>query len=132
MFDCLTEPYAPFDNCVVYRFNNYFIAYRWSAKPNVFDSRLRPWYIQAATCSKDVVILSDISGSMYGMHQSISSLVMRSLLMTFNNDDSINIIYFNTTTFYIVPCFTELLVQVISTKHYNYFLCTIYLNKFTF
>lgn len=80
----------------------------------MFDARLRPWYIQAATCSKDVVILLDTSGSMYGMHQLISQLVIKSLLKTFNNDDSINIIFFNTTFAYLVPCFKELLVQVIT------------------
>lgn len=79
----------------------------------MFDTRLQPWYIQAATCSKDVVILLDISGSMYGMHQSISQLVVKSMLKTFNNDDSINIISFNTNFFYLVPCFKDLLVQVI-------------------
>lgn len=79
----------------------------------MFDTRLRPWYIQAATCSKDVVILLDTSGSMYGMHQLISQLVIKSLLKTFNNDDSVNIIFFNTTFSYLVPCFKDLLVQVI-------------------
>lgn len=86
----------------------------------MFDTRLQPWYIQAATCSKDVVILLDISGSMNGMHQSISQLVVKSLLKTFNNDDSINIISFNTSYYYLVPCFKELLVQVIQIKNtYN-------------
>lgn len=50
---------------------------------------------------------------MYGMHQSISQLVIKSLLMTFNNDDSINIIFFNTSFAYLVTCFKEILVQVI-------------------
>jgi len=90
-----------------------FLAMRWPANPSVFDVRLRPWYIQAATCSKDVVILLDVSGSMNGMHQSISQLVIKSLLKTFNNDDSINIIFFNTGFTYLVTCFKELLVQVI-------------------
>jgi len=89
-----------------------FLAYRWSAKPSLFDTRIQPWYIQAATCSKDVVILLDISGSMYGMHQAISQIVVKSLLKTFNNDDSINIISFNSTFYYLVPCFEKLLVQV--------------------
>lgn len=91
-----------------------FSAIRWSAKPSVFDTRLRTWYIQAATCSKDAVILLDISGSMYGMHQSISQLVIKSLLKTFNNDDSINIIFFNTSFAYLVTCFKDTLVQVIT------------------
>ncbi|VVC42026.1 Hypothetical protein CINCED_3A004436 [Cinara cedri] len=92
-------------------FMRHYPALRWPAKPSVFDARLRPWYIQAATCSKDAVILLDISGSMNGMHQSISQLVIKSLLKTFNNDDSINIIFFNSTFFYLVTCFEQQLIQ---------------------
>eukprot|EP00102_Acyrthosiphon_pisum_P023352 XP_016660562.1 PREDICTED: voltage-dependent calcium channel subunit alpha-2/delta-3-like [Acyrthosiphon pisum] len=58
----------------------HYPAIRWSAKPSVFDTRLRPWYIQPASCSKDVVILLDISISVSGMLQSISQLVIKSLL----------------------------------------------------
>lgn len=95
----------------------------------MFDTRLRPWYIQAATCSKDVVILLDTSGSMNGMHQAISQLVIKSLLKTFNNDDSINIIFFNTTFTYLVPCFKEILIQVsniIILYFIKYYLCIIH------
>ncbi|CAI6363760.1 unnamed protein product [Macrosiphum euphorbiae] len=101
-------------------FMRHYPAIRWSAKPSVFDTRLRPWYIQAATCSKDVVILLDISGSMSGMHQSISQLVIKSLLKTFNNDDSINIIFFNTGFTYLVTCFKELLVQATPENLYTF------------
>ncbi|XP_050425404.1 voltage-dependent calcium channel subunit alpha-2/delta-3 isoform X2 [Adelges cooleyi] len=92
-------------------FMRHYPAIRWSSKPSVFDTRLRPWYIQAATCSKDAVILLDISGSMSGMHQTIAQLVIKTLLRTFNNDDSINIIFFNTVFTYLVPCFENILVQ---------------------
>ncbi|XP_025207776.1 voltage-dependent calcium channel subunit alpha-2/delta-3 isoform X2 [Melanaphis sacchari] len=101
-------------------FMRHYPAIRWSAKPSVFDTRLRPWYIQAATCSKDVVILLDISGSMNGMHQSISQLVIKSLLKTFNNDDSINIIFFNTVFTYLVTCFKEILVQATPENLYTF------------
>lgn len=96
-------------------FDIYFLilAKRWSSKPSVFDTRLRPWYIQAATCSKDVVILLDISGSMSGMHLTIAQLVIKTVLRTFNNDDSFNIIFFNTGFNYLVPCFKNILIQVL-------------------
>ncbi|XP_050525107.1 voltage-dependent calcium channel subunit alpha-2/delta-3 isoform X2 [Daktulosphaira vitifoliae] len=92
-------------------FMRHYPAKRWFSKPSVFDTRLRPWYIQAATCSKDVVILLDISGSMFGMHLTIAQLVIKTVLRTFNNDDSFNIIFFNTGFTYLVPCFKNILVQ---------------------
>ena len=36
-----------------------------------YDCRLRNWFIEATTCSKDMVILMDISGSMTGFGKTI-------------------------------------------------------------
>lgn len=41
---------------------------------DIYDCRVRSWFIEAATCSKDMVILMDTSGSMTGMGKTIGEL----------------------------------------------------------
>ncbi|XP_015836573.2 voltage-dependent calcium channel subunit alpha-2/delta-3 [Tribolium castaneum] len=91
----------------------HYPAKKW---PNIekdeFDCRVRTWYIEAATCTKDVIILVDNSGSMDGMGRHIASLTVNTILDTFSNNDYINILYYsNQTTNYTIPCFRNLLVQ---------------------
>lgn len=86
---------------------------QWKEENDIYDCRKAPWFIEASTCSKEVVILFDRSGSMKGMSDSIAKLAVTQILSTFSNNDFVNIIGFNTSTFQMVPCFPmDLLVQV--------------------
>ncbi|KAL1493158.1 hypothetical protein ABEB36_011269 [Hypothenemus hampei] len=95
----------------------HYPAMRWidkkngEIKPNLFDCRIRTWFIEAATCTKDVVILIDNSGSMNGMGKHIGSLTAYSILDTFSNNDYVNVLNYSETTEYIIPCFTNQLIQ---------------------
>lgn len=91
------------------------VAFHWKPDPDKFDCRRQIWYIQAATCSKEVVILIDNSGTMYGMRNTIAQLTVDSLLQTFSNNDYINIFrLFEDNVTALVPCFEDTLIQVIS------------------
>ena len=82
-------------------------------QPDKYDCRRRIWYIQAATCSKEVVILIDNSGTMYGMRNTIAQLTVDYLLQTFSNNDYISIFRLtNENVTGLVKCFEDTLIQV--------------------
>ncbi|XP_043273929.1 voltage-dependent calcium channel subunit alpha-2/delta-3 isoform X2 [Venturia canescens] len=76
-----------------------------------YDCRTRSWFIEAATCSKDVVILVDVSGSMEGMGRTIAIATVSSILDTLSNNDFVTILQYTNETDEIVPCFKDKLIQ---------------------
>ncbi|KRT83163.1 VWA domain-containing protein [Oryctes borbonicus] len=76
-----------------------------------FDCRVRTWYIEAATCTKDLVILVDSSGSMLGMNKHIASMTVYTILKTLSNNDYVNILNYSLNVNYTVPCFQDKLIQ---------------------
>ncbi|XP_045110032.1 voltage-dependent calcium channel subunit alpha-2/delta-3-like isoform X17 [Portunus trituberculatus] len=79
--------------------------------PDLYDARLRSWYIQAASSPKDMVILLDVSGSMTGLRKEIAIHVVLNILETLNENDFVNIFNFSTETTELVSCFNDSLVQ---------------------
>lgn len=96
----------------------FFSAIKWPPvdgmpeKSSFYDFRTSSWYIDAATSSKDVVILIDSSSSMSSSQRDIARAIANSILDTLGNNDFVNIFRFSETTEEIVPCFKDLLVQV--------------------
>nr|XP_022916420.1 voltage-dependent calcium channel subunit alpha-2/delta-4 [Onthophagus taurus] len=94
----------------------HYPAKKWIYDENtdIFDCRIRTWYIEATTCTKDVVILLDNSGSMEGMNSHIASLTVYSILDTLSNNDYINIMSYSQGFNYTVPCFEGLMMKATS------------------
>nr|XP_029712886.1 LOW QUALITY PROTEIN: voltage-dependent calcium channel subunit alpha-2/delta-3-like [Aedes albopictus] len=78
---------------------------------DTFDCRKRSWYIETATCSKDIVILLDNSGSMTGYRNYIAQLTVKSVLDTFSNNDFINIYKYSNDVDPLIDCFSDMLIQ---------------------
>jgi len=88
----------------------------WPDKPDkpedLYDCRMRPWYVEAAASPKDILILVDNSGSMMGQSKIIARHVINTLLDTLSVNDFVNVLVFSNVTNEVVPCFKGLLVQV--------------------
>lgn len=64
-----------------------FPATKWKFDPvDLYDCRLRSWYIQAANSPKDMVILIDNSGSMTGQRKDIARHVVSIYITNITQD----------------------------------------------
>ncbi|XP_054709494.1 voltage-dependent calcium channel subunit alpha-2/delta-3-like [Uloborus diversus] len=90
-----------------------FPATKWEVPegPDMYDCRMRPWYIQGAASAKDIVILLDGSGSMTGLRKEIARNVVLNILETLSDNDFVNILRFSENVKSVVPCFENTLVQ---------------------
>ncbi|GFY46451.1 hypothetical protein TNIN_133223 [Trichonephila inaurata madagascariensis] len=88
-------------------------AIKWRAPvgPDMYDCRMRPWYIQGAASAKDIVILLDGSGSMTGLRKEIARNVVLNILETLSDNDFVTILRFSENVKSVVPCFENTLVQ---------------------
>ncbi|XP_076233881.1 ca[2+] channel Muscle-specific alpha2/delta subunit isoform X2 [Calliopsis andreniformis] len=78
---------------------------------DIYDCRVRSWFIEAATCSKDMVILMDTSGSMTGMGKTIARSTVNAILDTLSNNDFMTVLSYTNETYDVVPCFKDMLIQ---------------------
>lgn len=80
---------------------------------NIYDFRSSSWYVNAATSPKDVVILIDNSGSMTGKRAMLARATTESILDTLSDNDFVNVYKFSDYTEETVPCYKDILLQVI-------------------
>ncbi|KAI8121434.1 Voltage-dependent calcium channel subunit alpha-2/delta-3 [Lucilia cuprina] len=93
-------------------FMRQFPASKWKADPvDLYDCRLRSWFMEAATSPKDVIILLDGSGSMTGQRLDIAKHVVNTILDTLGTNDFVNIFTFSDKVKPVVGCFEDTLVQ---------------------
>ncbi|XP_076283345.1 ca[2+] channel Muscle-specific alpha2/delta subunit isoform X1 [Lasioglossum baleicum] len=78
---------------------------------DIYDCRVRSWFIEAATCSKDMVILMDTSGSMTGMGKTIAKATINAILDTLSNNDFVTVLSYTNGTTDVVDCFKDILIQ---------------------
>ncbi|KAI1715569.1 cache domain-containing protein [Ditylenchus destructor] len=97
-------------------FMRYFPAapWIWDSKElelDVFDCRSTEWFIDAATMSKNVLILLDLSGSMLGQRFEIAKQTVEAILETLSDNDFFNIMAFSKTINLLDECSEDGLLQ---------------------
>lgn len=79
---------------------------------DLYDCRLRPWYVSASGAPRDVLVLYDFSGSMNSSNRAIAEHFTQALLNALTDDDQVNVLRFNVVVESPIPCFNKKLVPV--------------------
>ncbi len=74
--------------------------------PDLYDGRMREWYLKAAASPKELVILLDTSGSMTGLRKEIAKHVVLNILETLSEDDFVAAYKFSKSPVPLVDCFS--------------------------
>lgn len=98
----------------------FFSAADWSSlfqlpveTDDVYDCRLRPWYVSANGAPRDILILLDASGSMdNSSNQVTAEWFTQALLNALPDDDQVNVLRFNVVVESPISCFDDKLVSV--------------------
>ncbi|GMT25107.1 hypothetical protein PFISCL1PPCAC_16404, partial [Pristionchus fissidentatus] len=90
-------------------FMRFFPATTWyweneDAKLDLFDCRNTEWYINSATCSKNVIIMMDMSGSMLGQRFEIAKQTTEAILETLSHNDYVNMMTFSKEVKFLDSC----------------------------
>ncbi|XP_052267812.1 voltage-dependent calcium channel subunit alpha-2/delta-3-like [Dreissena polymorpha] len=104
-FSTVQVPTNVYDRCLKWPTNNAELGI------DTFDCRVRSWYLMAATCPKNVIILLDVSGSMQGQLMQIAKSTVKHILNTLDDDDYFNLILFSNTVRYIDGCFNQTMMR---------------------
>ncbi|XP_050440544.1 voltage-dependent calcium channel subunit alpha-2/delta-3 isoform X2 [Adelges cooleyi] len=86
-------------------------AYSGLSPAALYDFRLNPWFVEAATSSKDIVIIADFSIALSDYKLSLVRATALAALDTLGANDFVNVLSLESMNYEIVPCFKETIVQ---------------------